>query len=103
MFLMSCMKFNSSSLESCANDGEIHFIYIDAPCEECIIEIQEFFNSNSNIFDYNMVRHKENHVLINYCYNSKKTDVIFIEKNILDMGLSINGVTINSPLCCTSQ
>ena len=58
-------------------------MYINIPCEECVIIIEETLDLNSNIFDYNMVRNKENHILINYCYNSKNTDVFSIEKSFL--------------------
>ena len=74
-----------------------------------MIIIEELLESNSNIFDYNMVRNKENHILINYCYNSKKTDVFLIEQSITDIGLSVNQGAVNSQqgvseiLCCSSQ
>ena len=83
-------------------------MYVNVPCEECIIMIEEILDSNPNIFDYNMVRNKENHVLINYCYNSEQTDILFIEKSITDIGLLVNQnleskLITSDTLCCTSQ
>ena len=108
LLIIGCSKISSPKTDSCAKNGDIHFMYVSIPCEECAFAIEETLDSNPNIFDYNMVRNKENHILINYCYNSKKTDVIFIEKSIAEMGLSINqsisGRLDNlNTLCCTSQ
>jgi len=108
IFLIGCAKVGFSNKKSCANNGDIHFMYVNVPCEECVIMIEEILDLNSNIFDYNMVRNQDNHILINYCYNSSETDVLFIEKSISDRGLSVNQATgsqnINSDnLCCSSQ
>ena len=37
-----------------------------------------------------MVRNQDSHILINYCYNPKETDILFIEKSISDIGLLVN-------------
>ena len=108
LLFMGCTKIEPTIKSSCSNNGNIHFMYVDVPCEECVSMIEEIFNLNSNIFDYNMVRSKENHILINYCYNSQKTNIFFIEKSISDIGLLVNqpitSRNINSDnLCCSSE
>ena len=108
LLLIGCSKINSSNKENCGDHGEFDFMYIYVPCEECVVTIEEILDSNPNIFDYNMVRNKENHIIIYYCYNHKETNVLFIEKSIIDMGLSINQNTgaqkiKSNVLCCTSQ
>ena len=108
ILFISCTKVGFPNKKSCANSGEIHFMYVNVPCEECVVMIEEILDLNSNIFDYNMVRNRENHILINYCYNSQETDVLFIEKSITDIGLLVNQglenklIALNT-LCCTSQ
>ncbi len=108
ILFIGCAKVGFSNKKSCANNGDIHFMYVNVPCEECVMAIEEVLDLNSNIFDYNMVRNQDSHILINYCYNSEETDVLFIEKSISDMGLSVNQAAgsqhINSDnLCCSSQ
>ncbi len=83
-------------------------MYVNVPCEECVGMIEEILDLNPNIFDYNMVRNKENHILINYCYNYQETDVLFIEKSVTDIGLLVNqglenNLITSNTLCCTSQ
>ena len=108
LLFIGCSKINPTIKSSCSNSGNIHFMYVNVPCEECVIMIEEILDLNPNIFDYNMVRNKENHILINYCYNSQETDVLFIEKSIADIGLLVNQglenkLIISNTLCCTSQ
>ena len=108
LLFIGCSKINSPIKSSCSNNGNIHFMYVNVPCEECVIMIEEILDLNPNIFDYNMVRNKENHVLVNYCYNYQETDFLFIEKSISDIGLLVNqpigNQNINSDnLCCSSQ
>ena len=55
-----------------------------------------------------MVRNQDSHILINYCYNPKETDILFIEKSISDIGLLVNQALgssniISDNLCCSSQ
>ena len=103
--LIGCTKIGPSNTNTCANNGNVDFIYIDVPCEECVIEIETILDSNSNIFDYDMVRNKENHIIIWICYHSKNTDILSIEKSITDIGLSVNQDILNTQttLCCGSQ
>lgn len=108
LLFIGCSKINSTIKSSCSNNGNIHFMYVNVPCEECVIMIEEILDLNPNIFDYNMVRNKENHILINYCYNYQETDVLFIEKSIADIGLLVNQSLENKlitskTLCCPSQ
>ena len=108
LLIISCSKISTSNKSSCSSNGNIHFMYVNVPCEECAMMIEETLNSNLNIFDYNMVRNKENHILINYCYNSEQTDILFIEKSITDIGLLVNqnlenNLITSNTLCCTSQ
>ena len=66
-------------------------------------------DSTSDIFNYDIIRNKENHVLINYCYNYNNTASFIIEKKITDKGFSINEPLnadqkkLLNDLCCTSQ
>ena len=83
-------------------------MYVNVPCEECVVKIEETLDLNLNIFDYNMIRNKETHILINYCYNSEQTDILSIEKSIADIGLLVNqnlenNLITSNTLCCTSQ
>ncbi len=108
LLAMGCTTISSDNKSSCSKNGNIHFMYVNIPCEECVMMIEEILDSNPNIFDYNMVRNKENHILINYCYNSEQTDILFIEKSISDIGLLVNQnlenkLIISDTLCCTSQ
>ena len=108
IFLIGCSKVGFSNKKSCANNGDIHFMYVNVPCEECVMVIEEVLDLNSNIFDYNMVRNQDSHILINYCYNPKETDILFIEKSISDIGLLVNQARgssniISDNLCCSSQ
>ena len=108
ILFISCTKVGFPNKKSCANSGEIHFMYVNVPCEECVMAIEEILDLNSNIFDYNMIRNQGSHILINYCYNSKETDILFIEKSISDIGLLVNQAhgssnIISDNLCCSSQ
>ena len=75
---------------TCKNSGNIDFIYINTPCDECIDMISKIINSNPNIFNSEIIRNKENHILINYCYNYHNTSSFLIEKTITDKGFLIN-------------
>ena len=108
LFISSCSNLSQAS-PTCKNNGTIDFMYINILCDNCINVIIEIMDSNSDIFNYDIIRNKENHVLINYCYNYNNTASFIIEKKLTDKGFSINEPLnadqkkLINDLCCTSQ
>ena len=96
----------SNNIKTCKNHGAIDFIYINIPCEKCADLIATIFDNNIDIFNYDILHNKENYIIINYCYNYKKTTPDKIEKIIADNNFSINKrMTIEQDiylqsLCC---
>ena len=94
---------------SCENSGMVDFMYINVPCDDCIPLIENIFKNNSNIFSYDIMQNRGNHIIINYCYNYKKITPQDIEKIILDNNFPINNSITSKQaqylqnLCCNSQ
>ena len=46
LFLIGCAKMSSDSSNkaSCANNGNVDFIYINSPCEECVLVVEEILD-----------------------------------------------------------
>ena len=105
LLFINCVS-NSSQKLSCEDNGKIDFLYINIPCEECVTTINSFFENDENIFSYDMIRNKESHVIINYCYNYKKTSPSKIEKSLTDNIFAINKTLTGAQkaklndLCC---
>ena len=54
LFCIQCGTINQNQLKSCEDDGMINFTYINIPCKECVYFIQDLFNSNKAIFNYDI-------------------------------------------------
>ena len=89
VLIIGCSNLGSKS-PTCEKNGTIDFMYINIPCESCIMVIEEIMKSNSDIFDYDIIINQDNHIMINYCYNSSNISRLMVEKNILDYGFPIN-------------
>ena len=89
LLFINCAS-NSNQKSSCQNNGKIDFLYINIPCEDCINVINDIFANNINIFNYEMIRNKESHIIINYCYNYKKTTPVEIEEKFSSNNFPIN-------------
>ena len=106
LLLISCSS-NSLQKSTCQNNGRIDFMYINIPCDDCTYLIESIFENNLNIFSYDIIRNKESHIMINYCYNYKKTAPQDIEKILTDNNFSINKPMNDiekrrlQELCCT--
>ena len=105
LLIINCVSNNSHKL-SCESNGKIDFMYINIPCEECVSIIDNFFGNEENIFSYDMIRNKESHIIINYCYNYRKTSPSKIEKRLTDNNFAINQALTEAQksklieLCC---
>ena len=108
MLIIGCSNLGSKS-PTCENNGTIDFMYINIPCENCIMIIEEIMESNANIFDYNIIANQNNHIMVNYCYDSNITSQLMVEKNILEHGFPVNQTLTDQKLnslakiYCTSQ
>ena len=89
ILIAGCSNLGSKS-PTCENNGTIDFMYINIPCENCIIIVEAIMKSNPDIFDYDIIINQDNHIMINYCYNSNNISQLMIEKSILDYGFLIN-------------
>ena len=93
LFCIQCGTINQNQLKSCEDDGMINFTYINIPCKECIYFIQDIFNSNKAIFNYDITEnsiHNQTYILINYCYNHTIISPDIIEQELIDNGFIIN-------------
>ena len=109
ILLLSGCALDGKHKSTCQNNGAIDFMYIDIPCEGCVDFIEDIFKNNSHIFSYDIIRNKENHLIINYCYNYKKIRSQDIEKMLTDNNFSINQTITDiqkselQKLCCQTQ
>ena len=108
LFILGCSNLKKT-FPTCENNGTVNFMYINIPCDNCINLIIEILESNSDIFNYDIIRNKDTHILINYCYDYNNTSSFIIEKKMIEKGFSMNE-TLNETqkkilenLCCTSQ
>ena len=108
LLILGCSSLNKA-FPTCKNNGTVDFMYINIPCDNCLDIIIEIMESNSDVFNYDIIRNKESHVLMNYCYNYNNTSSFIIEKKMIEKGFSMNE-TLNETqkkilenLCCTSQ
>ena len=81
---------NSTQKQTCQDSGKIDFMYVNIPCDECVNLIESIFTDHPHIFSYDIIRNKETHIIINYCYNYKKTNSQDIEETLIDNNFSIN-------------
>ena len=107
LLFINCAS-NSNQKASCQNNGKIDFLYINIPCENCINVINDIFANDINIFNYEMIRNKESHIIINYCYNYEKTTPVEIEEKFSSNNFPINKQMTESQklnlneLCCNN-
>ena len=93
LFCIQCGTINQNQLKSCEDDGMINFTYINIPCKECVYFIQDLFNLNKAIFNYDITEnniHNQTYILINYCYNHTIISPDIIEQELIDNGFIIN-------------
>ena len=48
LLFIGCSKINPTIKSSCSNSGNIHFMYVNVPCEECVIMIEEILDLMKN-------------------------------------------------------
>ncbi len=107
LLFINCAS-NSNQKSSCQNNGKIDFMYINIPCEKCVDLITEILDKNEYVFTYDIIRNKDSHILINYCYNYKKTTPIKIEEKFSSNNFPINKQITESQklnlskLCCNN-
>tara|TARA_B100000287_G_scaffold349688_1_gene338323 strand:- start:1007 stop:1354 length:348 start_codon:yes stop_codon:yes gene_type:complete len=89
LLFINCAS-NSNQKSSCQNNGKIDFMYINIPCEKCVDLITEIMDNNEHVFSYDIIRNKDSHILINYCYNYKKIQSKDIEKMMTNNNFAIN-------------
>jgi len=89
LLFINCAS-NSNQKSSCQNNGKIDFMYINIPCEKCVDLITEIMDNNEHVFSYDIIRNKDSHILINYCYNYKKINSKNVEKMMINNNFSIN-------------
>ena len=109
-FVISCSTSNTNlKSQSCQNNGTIDFLYINIPCESCIQFIEELIEDNDGIFDYNIIGNKNEHILINYCYNDNLVSKLDIEEMfrsngfILDREINKQQLLSLKALCCIEE
>ncbi len=109
-FVISCSTSNTNlKSQSCQNNGTIDFLYINIPCESCIQFIEELIEDNDGIFDYNIIGNKNEHILINYCYNDNLVSKLDIEEMfrsngfILDREINEQQLLSLKALCCIEE
>jgi len=91
---------------NCQNNGTIDFLYINIPCNDCIHFVEGLIEDNEGIFDYNIIANKDEHILINYCYDNSSTSKLLIEEVFRDNGFIANQemteqqINFLENLCC---
>ena len=110
LLLTGCAQNNlNREKPTCQNEGMIDFMYINIPCEGCLDIIKDIMDENLEIFNYEIIQNKENHILINYCYNYSSTSAATIEESLLNKGFPINQSMTEQQqntlqtMCCSSQ
>tara|TARA_Y100001970_G_C14158967_1_gene817354 strand:- start:910 stop:1245 length:336 start_codon:yes stop_codon:yes gene_type:complete len=92
LLFLGCSTNTATTKDSpnCQNSGTIDFLYINVPCDDCIHFVEGLIENNGAIFDYNIIANKEQHILINYCYNNSMTSKLLIEEEFRDNGFIAN-------------
>ena len=90
LLFIGCSLDNSLNNLTCENNGKIDFMYVNIPCEKCVDLIAEIMDNNEYVFSYDIIRNKDSHILINYCYNYKKINSKNVEKMMINNNFSIN-------------
>ena len=109
LLFLSCSANTATSKDSsnCQNSGTIDFLYINVPCDDCIHFVEGLIEDNEGIFDYNIIANKDEHILINYCYDNNSTSKLLIEEELRDNGFianqeaTVQQINFLENLCCT--
>ena len=109
LLFLSCSANTATTKDSsnCQNSGTIDFLYINVPCDDCIHFVEGLIEDNEGIFDYNIIANKDEHILINYCYDNNSTSKLLIEEELRDNGFianqeaTVQQINFLENLCCT--